>query len=123
LRKRGRARCGENDAKLAQKLGQLQTVIGWCSPTGIHGPTCICWANRAPSFRAMPPHGVNPAAGWRLARRTMSASMTFRSAASGARTVWGQSPSCLALAVARKVSGWPRRCKLDYDCIPVGIRL
>ena len=49
-----------------------------------------------------------------VARRTMSASMTFRSAASGARTVWGQSPSCLALAVVRKVSGWPRRCKLDY---------
>ena len=28
LRKRGRARYGENDTKLAQKLGQLQTVIG-----------------------------------------------------------------------------------------------
>jgi hypothetical protein len=40
--------------------------------------------------------------------------MTFHSAASGARTAGPQSPSCLALAVARKVSGWPRRYKLDY---------
>jgi hypothetical protein len=30
--------------KLAQKLGQLQPFCS-CIPTGMHGPTCIVWAN------------------------------------------------------------------------------
>jgi hypothetical protein len=33
----------EKHAKLAQKLGQLQPFYS-CTPTGIHGPTCIFWA-------------------------------------------------------------------------------
>jgi hypothetical protein len=34
----------EKEAKLAQKLGQLQPFNS-CIPTGIHGPTSIFWAN------------------------------------------------------------------------------
>jgi hypothetical protein len=39
-------RTSENDAKLAQKLGQLQPFS--CIPSGMHGPTCIFWANLKP---------------------------------------------------------------------------
>jgi hypothetical protein len=45
---------GEKDAKLAQKLGQLdQPVLAvLCIPTaGIHGPTRIFWANLTPFSR------------------------------------------------------------------------
>jgi hypothetical protein len=31
----------EKDAKLAQKLGQLQPFLACCIPTGMHGPTGI----------------------------------------------------------------------------------
>ena len=40
------ARPGENDAKLAQKLGQFQPSS--CVPTVMYGPICICWANLTP---------------------------------------------------------------------------
>jgi hypothetical protein len=33
----------EKDPKLGQKLGQLQPFL-----TGMHGPTCIFWANLTP---------------------------------------------------------------------------
>ena len=36
----------EKDAKLAQKLGQIQPFS--CIPSGMHGPTCIFWANLTP---------------------------------------------------------------------------
>ena len=36
----------EKDAKLAQKLGQVQPFS--CIPSGMHGPTCIFWANLTP---------------------------------------------------------------------------
>jgi hypothetical protein len=36
----------EKDVRLAQKLGQLQPFLAvQCIPTGMHGPTCIFWAN------------------------------------------------------------------------------
>jgi hypothetical protein len=42
----------EKDARLAQKLGQLQPFS--CIPTGLHGPTRIFWANLTPfSLRAV----------------------------------------------------------------------
>jgi hypothetical protein len=34
----------EKDAKLDQKLGQLQPVYSY-TPTGMYGPTSIFWAN------------------------------------------------------------------------------
>ena len=37
----------ENDAVSAQKSGQLQPFYR-CIPTGMHGPTCIFWANLTP---------------------------------------------------------------------------
>jgi hypothetical protein len=40
----------EKDAKLAQKLGQLQSFYR-CIPTGMDGPTCIFWANITPFSR------------------------------------------------------------------------
>ena len=36
----------EKDAMLAQKLGQIQPFS--CIPSGMHGPTCIFWANLTP---------------------------------------------------------------------------
>jgi hypothetical protein len=38
----------EKAAKLAQKLGQLQPFINDCVPAGMHGPTCVFWANLTP---------------------------------------------------------------------------
>jgi hypothetical protein len=35
------------DAKLAQKLGET-SVFSSCIPAGMHGPTCIFWANLTP---------------------------------------------------------------------------
>jgi hypothetical protein len=42
-----RAAAGEEDAKLAQKLGQLQLVYS-CIPTGMHGSTRIFRASLTP---------------------------------------------------------------------------
>jgi hypothetical protein len=41
----------EKDAKLAQKLGQLQPFSSFF-PTGMYGPTCTVWANLTPLARA-----------------------------------------------------------------------
>jgi hypothetical protein len=37
----------EKDIKLAQKLGQLQPFLA-VFRTGMHGPTCVFWANLTP---------------------------------------------------------------------------
>jgi hypothetical protein len=53
---------GKEDAKLAQKLGQLQCFIALFSHAGMHGPTCIVWANltafslMVPAARGGVPH-------------------------------------------------------------------
>jgi hypothetical protein len=45
--------CSEKDTKLAQNLGQLQpfTAVFVVFPTGMHGPTCVFWANLTPFSR------------------------------------------------------------------------
>jgi hypothetical protein len=40
----------EEDAKLAQKMGQPQPLVAVFPefPTGMRGHTCTCWADRTP---------------------------------------------------------------------------
>jgi hypothetical protein len=45
----------EKDAKLAHTLGQISVVYS-CNSTGMHGPTCIFWANLTPFSLEGPQH-------------------------------------------------------------------
>jgi hypothetical protein len=46
------AEASEKDAELAQKLGQLQPFVARSIPTGMHGPTCVFWADLTTSLAA-----------------------------------------------------------------------
>ena len=104
---RGARAPGEKDDKLAQKLGQLQPFYS-CVPTGVHGPTCILWANLTP-FSTQLLDALDtavyllPAA----ARDVLNVEFWAEEAGGGsAKQSWARTPA--KSAQVRKTPSWPR---------------